>query len=93
MRQVRQEALIWSTVYQQDICRFHARNVKGQAFQEGDLVLRVDHQRPHQLAPTWEGPFSITKVLHNGAYHLYNIAKMVDEPRAWNAYLLHRFYT
>mgnify|MGYP001005787002 CR=1 FL=1 len=38
----REMDLVWSTVYQQDLRRFHARNVKGRAFQKGDLVLRVD---------------------------------------------------
>ena len=37
-------ALIRSTIYQQDLRQFHARNVRGRAFQEGDLVLRV-HQK------------------------------------------------
>ena len=86
-------ALIRSTIYQQDLRRFHARNVRGRAFQEGDLVLRVDQQRPHKLAPAWEGPFIVTKVLHNGAYHLYNVEQNKDEPRAWNVELLRHFYT
>ena len=86
-------AMIRSTIYQQDLRRFHARNVKSRAFQEGDLVLRVDQQKPHKLAPTWEGPFIVTKVLHNGAYCLYNVDRQIDEPRAWNAELLHPFYT
>ncbi len=82
-----------STIYQQDLRRFHARNVKSRAFQEGDLVLRVDQQKPHKLAPTWEGPFIVTKVLHNGAYRLYNVEHQIDEPRAWNSELLRPFYT
>ena len=85
-------ALIQSTIYQQDLHRLHARNVRGRAFQEGDLVLRVDQQWPHKLAPAWEGPFIITKVLHNGAY-LYNVEQKKDEPHSWNAELLHHFYT
>ena len=63
------------------------------AFHEGDLVLRVDQQRPHKLAPAWEGPLIVSKVLKNSAYHLYNVKKGIDEPRAWNADLLRRFYT
>ena len=86
-------ALIRSTIYQQDLRRFHARNVRGRAFQEGDLVLRVDQQRPHKIAPAWEGPFIITKVLHNGAYRIYNVKHNKDEPHAWNAELLRPFYT
>ena len=73
LEEEREMSMIRSTIYQQDLRRFHARNVKSRAFQEGDLVLRVDQQKPHKLAPTWEGPFIVTKVLHNGAYHLYNV--------------------
>ena len=93
LEEEREMALIRSTIYQQDLRRFHARNVRGRAFQEGDLVLRVDQKRPHKLAPAWEGPFIITKVLHNGAYHIYNVAKNMDEPRAWNTEPLRPFYT
>ena len=82
-----------STIYQQDPHRFHSRNVRGRVFQEGDLVLRVDRKRPHKLAPAWEGPFVITKVLHNGAYHLYDVEHKNDELRAWNAELLRHFNT
>ena len=89
----REMALIRSSIYQQDLRQFHARNVRGRAFQEGDLVLRVDQQRPHKLAPAWEGPFIITKVLHDRAYHLYDVEHKKDEPRTWNAELLRHFYT
>ena len=93
LEEEREMAMIRSTIYQQDLRRFHARNVKSRAFQEGDLVLRVDQQKPHKLAPTWEGPFIVTRVLHNGAYHLYNVDRQIDEPRAWNAELLRPFHT
>ena len=93
LEEEREMALIRSTIYQQYLRRFHAKNVKSRAFQEGDLVLRVDQQKPHKLAPSWEGPFIVTKVLHNGAYRLYNVEHQIDEPRAWNAELLRPFYT
>ena len=93
LEEEREMALIRSTIYQQDLRRFHARNVRGRAFQEGDLVLRVDQHKPHKLAPSWEGPFIVTKVLHNGAYRLYNVEHNIDEPRAWNAELLRPFDT
>ena len=92
LEEEREMALIRSAVYQQNLRRFHARNIRSRTFHEGDLVLRVDQQRPHKLAPAWEGPFIISKVLNNGAYRLYNIKKGTDEPRAWNADLLRRFY-
>jgi len=93
LEEEREMALIRSTVYQQDLRRFHARHVRSRTFHEGDLMLRVDQQRPHKLTPAWEGPFVVTKVLNNGAYHLFNLKKNYDEPRAWNADLLRRFYT
>ena len=80
LEEEREMAMIRSTIYQQDLRRFHARNVKSRAFQEGDLVLRVDQQKPHKLAPIWEGPFIVTRVLHNGAYHPYNVNRQIDEP-------------
>ena len=86
-------ALIRSTVYQQDLRRFHARHVRSRTFHEGDLVLQVDQQWSHKLAPAWEGPFVVTKVLNNGAYHLFNLKKNINKPRAWNADLLRCFYT
>ena len=67
--------------------------MKSRAFQEGDLVLRVDQQKPHKLALAWEGPSVVTKVIHNGANRLFNIEHNKDEPRAWNAELLRPFYT
>ena len=39
LEEEREMALIRSTIYQQDLRRFHARNVRGRAFQERDLVL------------------------------------------------------
>ena len=93
LEEEREMAMIRSTIYQQDLRQFHARNVKSRAFQEGDLVLRVDQQKPHKLAPTLEGPFIVTRVLHNGVYHLYNVDRQIDEPRAWNAELLRPFHT
>ena len=41
LEEEREMAMIRSTIYQQDLRGFHARNVKSRAFQEGDLVLRV----------------------------------------------------
>ena len=93
LEEEREQALIRSTLYQQDLRRLYDRQVRRRAFQEGDLVLRLDQQKPHKLAPPWQGPFVISKVLNNGAYRLYNIDDDKEEPRAWNAGLLRKFYT
>ena len=39
LEEEREMALVRSTIYQQDLRRFHTRKVRGRAFQEGDLVL------------------------------------------------------
>ena len=55
-----------SAIYQQDLRRYHSRQVKTRTFQEGDLVLRLiqDQTDMHKLSPPWEGPFVVSKNLH-----------------------------
>ena len=57
-----------------------------------DLRLNQKSKGNHKLAPPGEGPFLISRVLNNGAYRLYDIEREIEEPRAWNAELLRRFY-
>ena len=38
-------------------------------------------QREHKLAPVWEGPFLVSKVLHNGSYYLIDIREEKDRPK------------
>ena len=58
-----------STIYQQDLRRYHSCRVKIRTFQEGDLVLRLiqDQTNMHKLSPPWEGPFVVSKNLNNGS--------------------------
>lgn len=69
--------------------------MRGRAFSVGDLVLQLDQvtKDKHKLSPTWEGPFIISQVLHNGAYRLYDINKDEETDRTWNINLLRPFYT
>ena len=67
LKEERELDLTRSVAYQQNMHRYHSRHVRGCAFHEGDLVLRLDQQKAHKLAPPWEGPFIISKVLNNGA--------------------------
>ena len=94
LEEERNLALTRSAFYQQDLRRYHDRHVRARSFQEGDMVLRVKQtsEGNHKLAPPWEGPFVISRVLHNGAYRLYDVTKDTEEPHAWNAQLLRRFY-
>ena len=56
------------------------------------MVLRVKQASDHKLAPPWEGPFIVTRFLCNGAYRLYDVMNDIEEPHAWNAQMLRRFY-
>ena len=68
-------ALARSAVYQQDLWHYHSRRVRTRTFQEGDLVLRLiqDQTDMHKLTPPWEGPFVVSKNLHNGSYYLIDV--------------------
>ena len=91
-----------SAIYQQDLRRYHSRRVKSWVFQEGDLVLRLiqDQTDAHKLSPPWEGPFVVSKNLHNGSYYLIDIREHKDSRkseeetrRPWNIAQLRPDYT
>ena len=98
----RDVAAACSAIYQQDLRRYHSRRVKSRVFQEGDLVLRLiqDQTDAHKLSPPWEGPFVVSKNLHNGSYYLIDIREHKDSRkseeetrRPWNIAQLRPYYT
>ena len=91
-----------SAIYQQDLRRYHSRRVRTRTFQEGDLVLRFiqDQTDMHKLSPPWEGPFVVSKNLHNGSYYLIDIRGHQDSRtseeetnKPWNIAHLRPYYT
>ena len=91
-----------SAIYQQDLRRYHSRRVRTRTFQEGDLVLRLiqDQTNMHNLSPPWEGPFVVSKNLHNGSYYLIDIREHKDSRtseeetnRPWNIAHRRPYYT
>ena len=93
-----------SAIYQQKLRRYHSRKVNPRKFREGDLVLRlVQHTAGMQkLSPPWEGPFIVSKALHNDAYYLIDAQKQVknrmdkaggETKRPSNVALLRHFYS
>ena len=95
-------AAVRSAIYQQDLWRYHNRRVKTRTFQEGDLVLWLiqDQTDMHKLCPPWEGPFVVSKNLHNGSYYLIDVREHKDSrkseeetKRLWNIALLRPYYT
>ena len=96
----RDMALARSAVYQKDLRRYHSRRVKTRTFQEGDLVLRLsqDQTDMHKLSPPLEGPFVVSKNLHNGPYYLIDVredscSSEEETRRPWNIALLRPYYT
>jgi hypothetical protein len=69
-----------SAIYQQNLSRYHSRQVRKRLFKEGDLVLRLKQQKSHKLSPPWEGPFVISKALLNGSYYLVDIHELDKWP-------------
>ena len=86
-------ALLHSAKYQQALCQYHSRRVRGRAFNIGDLVLHLvqSNKNRHKLSPPWEGPYVITEVLQPGTYKLRTIDDEVFV-NVWNIKQLHRFY-
>jgi hypothetical protein len=69
-----------STIYQQNLRRYHSHWVRKCSFKEGDLVLRLKQQKSHKLSPPWDGPFVISKALLNGSYYLADICELDKRP-------------
>jgi hypothetical protein len=69
-----------STIYQQNLRRYHSRRVHKWSFKEGDLVLRLKQQKSHKLSSPWEGPFVISKALLNDSYYLIDVHKLDKRP-------------
>jgi hypothetical protein len=70
LEEAREITLSRTVVYQQNLRRYHAQKVNPRRFQEADLVLRLRQgtEGRHKLTPPWEGPFIVSKALHNDAY-------------------------
>jgi hypothetical protein len=104
MEEAREITLSRTTVYQQNLRRYHAQKVNPRRFQEGDLVLQLRQgiEGRHKLTPPWEGPFIVSRALHNDAYYFIDaqapkknkVDRSEEETkRPWNIALLHPFYS
>lgn len=74
--------------------RRYNSKVVPRAMKLGDLVLRkrMDKTNVNKLSPNWEGPFRISEVVGNGAYHLTTLdGKKV--PRSRNASHLKPYFS
>jgi hypothetical protein len=65
-------ALMRHTRHEQQLRRYHDRNVREQSFNVGDLVLRhiQTTKGMHKLSAPWEGPFIVMEVVSPSTYRL-----------------------
>ncbi|KAK1618335.1 hypothetical protein QYE76_023852 [Lolium multiflorum] len=82
-----------SAIYQQKLRRYHSRRVRNRSFMTGDLVLRLRQVKDHKLQSPWEGPFVISKVLHNGSYYLVDFRELKDRPANCLCRFAFRFFS
>ena len=79
-------------------------SVSPRVFNEGDLVLRLVQRSKgrHKLSAPWEGPFIVSKALHNDSYYLIDAQdarkdgldrRGQETKRPWNVALLRPFYS
>ena len=74
---------------------YYNLRVKERFFREGDLVLRKAEASgigpKGKMAPNWEGPYQVKKILGQGSYKLQTLDG-VEIPRAWHAQNLKVYY-
>ena len=103
LEEARELALSRTAVYQQKLWHYHSKRIRPLSFREGDLVLRRIQRTAgqHKLSSPWEGPFIVSKALHNNAYYRIDAQKPQkrkrdasgeETERSWNAALLRPFY-
>ena len=70
LEEAHETTVIHSARYQQTLCRYHERKIRGRILEVGDLVLRRTQstKEKHKLSPPWEGPYTVTEVIRPGAY-------------------------
>src|SRR3954470_12148577 len=88
----RDTALARSEEYQNKLRTYQSRRLHTRTFNKGDLVLRLIPEKVHKLAPQWEGPFIVSKVIGGGAYRLKNTKTDEDMGNPWDVANLRLFY-
>ncbi|GAV60630.1 rve domain-containing protein/RVT_3 domain-containing protein, partial [Cephalotus follicularis] len=86
--ELRDKAAIRVVAYQQRVSRYYNKRVNPRPLQQGDLVLRNSAVSDPtgtrgKLAPAWEGPYKITRVLRPGTFKLKTLGGR-EIARAWN---------
>ena len=92
LEEARETTIIYSAHYQQTLCRYHERKIRGRILKVSDIILRRTQstKENHELPPPWEGPYTVTKVMQPGAYRLKDDNGNVLT-NTWNLEQLRRF--
>ena len=77
--------------YEQQLRRYHDKNVQQRDFNVGDLVLQRAQSPGGKLTPPSEGPFIVSSVVIPGTYRLQREDGM-DVGNTWNIEHLRCFY-
>jgi hypothetical protein len=72
LKEQRLAAVMRQARHDQQLRRYHDRNVRETSFNVGDLVLRRIQKTDgmHKISAPWEGPFIITEVISPSTYRL-----------------------
>jgi hypothetical protein len=86
-------ALMWHMRYEQQLRRYHDRNVRERSFNVGDLVLRriQSTKGMHKLSAPQEGAFIVMEVVNPSTYRL-QWADGQGVPNVWNVEHLCHLY-
>src|SRR3954470_13755587 len=90
--EARDTTLARSEGYQDKLRTYQSNWLRTRIFNVGDLVLRLQQEKVHKLAPQWEGPYIISEVIEGGAYMLKNPKTDEDVGNPWNVANLRLFY-
>ena len=65
LEEARETTVICFARYQQTLCRYHERKIRGTILEVDDLVLRRTQSTKdkHKLSPPWEGPYAVAEVI------------------------------
>ena len=74
LEEAHETTVICSGHYQQTLCRYHERKIRGRILEVRDLMLQRTQstKEKHKLSPPWEGPYTVTEVIRPGTYRLKN---------------------
>jgi hypothetical protein len=93
LKEQRLAAVMKQARHDQQLRRYHDRNIKEISFNIGDLVLRRIQKTDgtHKLSSPWVGPLIITEVVSPSTYRL-QWGNGQGVPNPWNVEHLRRFY-